>query len=91
MARSAYFVFMKELLFFLSLRGEAVAIPFNRKQYYVYIMTNKINTVLYAEVTSNLKKRIWEHKEKVIDGFKKTTISINYYFLKYIMTQKMPY
>ena len=53
----------------MSLRGEAVAIPFNRKQYYVYIMTNKINTVLYTGVTSNLKKRIWEHKEKVIDGF----------------------
>ena len=55
----------------LSLRGEAVAIPFNRKQYYVYIMTNKINTVLYTGVTSDLKKRIWEHKEKVIDGFTK--------------------
>jgi len=48
-----------------------VAIPFNRKQYYVYIMTNKINTVLYTGVTSDLKKRIWEHKEKVIDGFTK--------------------
>jgi len=53
------------------LRGEAVAIPFNRKQYYVYIMTNKINTVLYTGITSDLKKRIWEHKEKVIDGFTK--------------------
>ncbi|HZK12092.1 MAG TPA: GIY-YIG nuclease family protein [Atribacterota bacterium] len=39
--------------------------------YYVYIMTNKINTVLYTGVTSDLKKRIWEHKEKVIDGFTK--------------------
>jgi len=48
-----------------------VAIPFNRKQYYVYIMTNKINTVLYTGVTSNLKKRIWEHKEKVTEGFTK--------------------
>ncbi len=53
------------------MRGEAVAIPFNRKQYYVYIMTNKINTVLYTGVTSDLKKRIWEHKEKAIDGFTK--------------------
>ena len=55
----------------LSLRGEAVAIPFNRKQYYVYIMTNKINTVLYTGVTSDLMKRIWEHKEKTIKGFTK--------------------
>jgi putative endonuclease len=58
----------------MSLRGEAVAIPFQKKQYYVYIMTNKINTVLYTGVTSNLKKRIWEHKEKVIDGFRKCHI-----------------
>jgi putative endonuclease len=48
-----------------------VAIPVNRKQYYVYIMTNKINTVLYTGVTSDLKKRIWEHKEKIIEGFTK--------------------
>jgi len=34
-------------------------------------MTNKINTVLYTGVTSNLKKRIWEHKEKVTEGFTK--------------------
>jgi len=34
-------------------------------------MTNKINTVLYTGVTSNLKKRIWEHKEKLVDGFTK--------------------
>ena len=55
----------------LSLRGEAVAIPVTRKQYYVYIVTNKINTVLYTGVTSNLKKRIWEHKTKAIVGFTK--------------------
>ena len=48
-----------------------MAILVNRKQYYVYIMINKINTVLYTGVTSDLKKRIWEHKEKVIDGFTK--------------------
>ena len=48
-----------------------MAIPFNRKQYYVYIMTNKINTVLYTGVTSNLKKRIWENKEKLVDEFTK--------------------
>ena len=48
-----------------------MAIPFNKKQYYIYIMTNKINTVLYTGVTSDLKKRIWEHKEKIIKGFTK--------------------
>lgn len=28
-----------------------------RKQYYIYIMTNKLNSMLYAGVTSNLEKR----------------------------------
>jgi putative endonuclease len=31
---------------------------------YVYIITNEYNTVLYLGVTSNLKNRLWEHKNK---------------------------
>ncbi|MFA5133339.1 MAG: GIY-YIG nuclease family protein [Patescibacteria group bacterium] len=41
------------------------------KQYYVYITSNKNNSVLYIGVTSNLIKRIWEHKNKPVDGFTK--------------------
>ena len=41
------------------------------KQGYVYILTNKNNTTLYVGVTSNLVKRIWEHKNHVVDGFTK--------------------
>ena len=41
------------------------------QQSYVYIMTNKYNTVLYTGVTSDLKKRAWQHKEKLADGFTK--------------------
>lgn len=41
------------------------------KQYYVYIMTNKLNTVLYVGVTSDLVRRVYEHKEKLADGFTK--------------------
>ena len=33
------------------------------KNYYVYIMTNKYNTVLYTGVTSNLLKRVYQHKQ----------------------------
>ncbi|MAT57711.1 MAG: GIY-YIG nuclease [Ignavibacteriae bacterium] len=40
--------------------------------YYVYILTNINNKVLYIGVTNNLKRRIYEHKEKIIDGFTKT-------------------
>ena len=43
----------------------------DEKQYYIYIMTNKNNTTLYTGVTSNLKKRVWEHKEKLVPGFTK--------------------
>jgi putative endonuclease len=43
----------------------------NQKQYCVYIMTNKINTVFYTGVSGNLQKRIYQHKNKLVDGFTK--------------------
>ena len=39
------------------------------KQYYVYILTNRWNTVLYTGITSNLKRRVYEHKHKMVKGF----------------------
>jgi putative endonuclease len=35
----------------------------------VYIITNKKNGTLYIGVTTQLKQRIWQHREKVVDGF----------------------
>ncbi|MDA3953869.1 MAG: GIY-YIG nuclease family protein [Bacteroidales bacterium] len=38
-------------------------------KYYLYIITNYKNTVLYLGVTNNLKRRIKEHKDRTNDGF----------------------
>jgi putative endonuclease len=38
---------------------------------WTYIMTNKPNGILYVGVTSDLARRIWEHREGLADGFTK--------------------
>jgi putative endonuclease len=41
------------------------------EQAYIYFMSNRYNKVLYVGITSNLIKRVWEHKNQVVDGFTK--------------------
>jgi putative endonuclease len=41
------------------------------KQPAVYILANKRNGTLYVGVTSDLVKRIWEHKKNMVEGFTK--------------------
>ena len=41
------------------------------RTYYVYIITNKKNTTFYIGVTGDLSRRIYEHKEGILEGFSK--------------------
>ncbi len=40
-----------------------------QKEYCIYIMTNRVNTVLYTGVTNNLLRRVHEHKTNTVKGF----------------------
>jgi putative endonuclease len=40
-----------------------------QKSYYIYIMTNYNNQVLYTGVTGNIENHIYQHKSKLVKGF----------------------
>jgi putative endonuclease len=50
------------------------------RSFYAYIMASKGNGTLYVGSTSDLIKRVWEHKNKVIPGF---TAQYNVHILVY--------
>ena len=53
-------------------------------KYYVYILTNKDNSVMYIGVTNDLRRRLYEHKNQEIDGFtKKYNVYKLVYFEEY--------
>jgi putative endonuclease len=39
------------------------------KEYFVYMLANKYHNVLYIGFTNNIRRRVYEHKLKLVDGF----------------------
>lgn len=51
--------------------GEMRKNPVKDYNFYVYILTNWNNKVMYVGMTNNLERRMYEHKNKLVDGFTK--------------------
>ena len=57
--------------------------------YYIYILSNKTNETIYVGMTNDLKRRLYEHKEKLIEGFsKKYNLCKLVYFEEYQSPQE---
>ena len=55
------------------------------KQYYTYILASQKNGTLYVGVTSDIIKRVYEHKQNLVDGFtKKYNVHELVYYEKHI-------
>lgn len=59
------------------------------KAYYVYILASQRNGTLYTGVTSDLVKRVYEHKSKNVDGFtQKYDVDQLVYFEQYVTAEE---
>ena len=57
--------------------------------YYVNILTNKNHTVLYTGVTNDLNSRVWQHKQKLINGFtQKYNVTELVYFESFTLVEQ---
>jgi hypothetical protein len=57
---------------------------------YVYLMTNKYNTLIYTGVTDDLQKRVYEHREGITEGFTRNTMLQNWSITRRPMISKAP-
>jgi excinuclease UvrABC nuclease subunit len=62
----------------------------NMNQPAIYIMSNKRNGTIYTGVTSNLVKRVYEHKNKVTQGLRQSTIAQSLSIMKLLRVWRMP-
>lgn len=58
------------------------------KSYFVYILSSQRNGTLYIGITNNLVKRVWEHKNKKVDGFTKK-YEIHHYEIHHLVYYKI--
>ena len=58
----------------------------SQQTWYVYILTNHTNTVLYTGITNNLERRITEHRK----GLSKHSFSYRYKLYKLVWIQEFP-
>jgi putative endonuclease len=57
---------------------------YQRKNYYLYILSSKRNGTLYIGVTNSLIRRIYEHKHDLVDGFtKRYSVHVLVYYETY--------
>ena len=63
-------------------RGAKIqTVPVMNKQFFVYILASKRNGTLYTGITSDLVKRVWQHKNNSVEGFtKKYNVKILVYY-----------
>ena len=59
------------------------------KKFYGYILASKKNGTLYIGVTSDLPKRIWEHKEGIFEGLRRNTMLTRWFITKCLTMRKM--
>ena len=56
--------------------------------FYVYLLASKPYGTLYVGTTSDLARRVWEHKNKVVSGFTKRTALIVWFGSRFTMWQR---
>jgi hypothetical protein len=62
----------------------------NEKLYYVYLLTNWNNKVMYIGITSDLKRRFYEHRNKLVKALRTSTTLPSLYTLKPQLMLRLP-
>ncbi len=58
--------------------------------YHVYILASRIGATLYIGITSNLVRRVYEHREKLVKGFTESYGGPGSYISRRMVTSAMP-